>query len=55
MCGVENGISLYILHEAVFIILISNEYHQFRVWYKFVGMDSSREEYIGSIAKDIEV
>jgi len=27
MCKAENGISLYMLHEGVFIVLISNEYH----------------------------
>jgi len=27
MCGAENGISLYMVHEAVFIVLIPNKYH----------------------------
>ena len=55
MCGAENVIFLYMVYKAVFIIIISNEYHQFRVWCKFVGTNFIREEYIGSIAKDIEV
>ena len=55
MCGVENGISLYMMHKAVFTILISNKYHQFRVWYNFVGMNFNREKHVGFTAKDIEV
>ena len=53
--GAENSISLCMVHEAVFIVFIPNKYHQFRVWCKFVGMNFSRKEHIGSTAKDIEV
>ena len=52
ICGAENGIFLCMVYEIVSIILILNEYHQFRVWCKFVGTNFIREEYIGSIAKD---
>ena len=55
MYGAENSISLYMAYEVVSIILISNEYHQFRVWCEFVGTNFNRKEYIGSTAKDIEV
>ena len=55
MCGAENDISLYMVHKVVFIVLILNEYYQFRIWYKFVGIDFNREEHIGFTAKDMEV
>ena len=55
ICEAENNIFLYMAYEVVFIVLIPNEYHQFRVWYKFVSTDFNREEYIGSTAKDTEV
>jgi len=55
MCRVENSISLCMVSKVVFIILIPNEYHQFRVWYEFVGMNFNREEHIGSTDKDMEV
>ena len=55
MCRVENNISLYIVYKAIAIILIPNEYYQFRMWCKFVGMNFTREEHIGSTAKDTEV
>jgi len=38
MCRAENNISLYIVYETIAIILISNEYHQFRTWHKFIDM-----------------
>ena len=53
MCGVKNGISM--VHEVVSIVLISNEYHQFRVWCKFVCMNFNRKEHISSTAKDTKV
>jgi len=31
MCEAENGSFLYIAYEVVSIVLIPNEYHQFRV------------------------
>ena len=55
MCGAKNGIFLYISYKAVSIVLISNEYHQFRVWCKFVSINFSGEKHIGSTAKDMEV
>jgi len=55
MYRVENNISLYIVYKAVSIVLIPNEYHQFRIWYKFISMNFNREKHIGSIAKDMEV
>jgi len=30
ICGAENDIFLYIVYKAIFIVLISNEYYQFR-------------------------
>ena len=45
MCKAENGIFLCMLCEAVSIVLILNEYHQFRVWCKFVGTSFSREKH----------
>jgi len=47
MCRVENSISLYMSHKVVSIVFISNEYHQFRVWCKFVSMNFNREKHIG--------
>ena len=55
MYGVENGIFLYMAHKAVSIVLVPNEYHQFRVWYEFVGTNFNREEHISFIARDTEV
>ena len=55
MCGAENGISLCMAYKVVSIVLISNKYHQFRVWCEFVRMNFNRKEYIGSTAKDTEV
>ena len=50
--GVENSIFLYIVYEVVSIVLIPNEYYQFRVWCEFVGTNFNRKKYIGSTAKD---
>jgi len=55
MCAVGNDIYFCIVHKAIPIVFIPNEYYQFRTWYKFVGMNFTREEHIGSIAKDTEV
>ena len=55
ICRAENDISLCIVYKVITIILISNNYHQFRIWHKFVGTNFSREEYIGFIDKDKEV
>ena len=55
MYGAENGIFLCIVYKAIFIVLIPNEYHQFRVWYKFVGTNFNRKKYIGFTAKDTKV
>jgi len=55
ICGAENSISLCMAYKMVSIVLISNKYHQFRVWCEFVRMNFNREEHIGSIAKDMEV
>ena len=56
MCKREkNSISLYMVHKMVSIILISNKYHQFRVWCEFVGTNFNRKKHIGFIAKGIEV
>ena len=43
------------VHKIVSIILISNKYHQFRVWCEFVGTNFNKKKHIGFIAKDIEV
>jgi len=55
MCGAENNIFLYMVHKTISIVLIPNEYHQFRMLYKFVGISFTREEYIGFTAKDMKV
>jgi len=55
MCGAENDIFLYMVYRAIIIILISNEYYQFRIWHNFVGINFTGEKHIGFIAKDIEV
>ena len=52
MYEVENDISLYIVYKVITIILISNEYYQFRTWY---NTNITGEKYMDSIAKDIEV
>jgi len=31
MCGVENDISLCMMHKAIPIVLILNKYYQFRI------------------------
>ena len=55
MCRAENDIFLHIACKAIPIILISNEYYQFRMWYKLIGMKFTGEKHISSIAKDTEV
>ena len=55
MYGVKNDISLCMPHEVISIILICNKYYQFRVWYKFLSINFSREEHISSTAKDMKV
>jgi len=55
MCGAKNNISLYMVYKEITIILVPDEYYQFRMWHNFVGMNFTGEKYIGSIAKDIEV
>ena len=55
ICGAENDISLCMAHKAITIVLIPNEYYQFRMQYKFIGMNFTREKHIGSTAKDMEV
>jgi len=52
---VKNNISLYIVHKVITITLIPNEYHQFRMWHKFISMNFTKEKHIGSIVKDTEV
>ena len=46
MCRAENNISLYIVYKAIAIILIPNEYHQFRTWHKFINVKFVREKHI---------
>ena len=55
ICGTENDIFLYMVHKAITIILMSNEYHQFRMWCKFISTNFTGEKYIGFTAKDMEV
>jgi len=55
MCGVGNDIFLYMVYKVIPIILISNEYHQFRMGQKFISINFTREEHIGFTAKDMEV
>jgi len=55
MYRAENGIFLCMAHKTVSIVLIPNEYHQFRVWCEFVGINFNRGEHIGSTVKDTEV
>ena len=55
MYEAKNGISLCVAHKMASIVLILNEYYQFRVWCKFVSMNFNREEHIGSTVEDTEV
>ena len=55
MCKVENDISLCIVHKVITIIPILNEYYQFGMLHKFVGINFTGEKHIGLIDKDIEV
>ena len=55
ICGVENNISLCIVHKVITIILILNEYYQFRMWHEFIGTDFIGKKYIYFIAKDMKV
>ena len=55
MCGAENNIFLYIAQKTVTIVLIPDEYHQFRTWYKFIGINFTEKKHIGFIAKNTEV
>ena len=43
------------VHKAITIILMSNEYHQFRMWCKFISTNFTGEKHIGFTAKDMEV
>ena len=43
MCRVENDISLHMVYKVIPIVLVSNEYHQFRMWHKFFGTNFIRE------------
>ena len=51
----EKSPLLKIAYKAVLIVLIPNEYYQFRVWSKLNGTNFNSEEYIGSIAKNTGV
>jgi len=58
----ENDIFLYMAHKVITIVFISNEYYhisneyyQFRMQYKFINTNFTREKHIGSTAKDMEV
>ena len=55
MCGAKNDISLYIVYKTITIILIPDEYYQFRMQHNFVNMNFTGEKHISSIAKDMEV
>ena len=55
MCRVENDVFLSMAHKMISIVLISNEYYQFRIWYKFVSTNFTRKKHIGSTVKDMEV
>ena len=51
----EKSPLLKIAYKAVLIVLIPNEYYQFRVWSKLNGTNFNSEEYIGPIAKNTGV
>ena len=51
----EYNISLCMAHEPIAIILIPNEYHQFRAWRKFICSNFIEEIHICSTTKDMEV
>ena len=42
-------------HKAMPIVLIFNEYHQFRIWHKFISTNFTEKKQIDSTAKDMEV
>ena len=46
ICGVENNIFLCIVYKVITIILILNEYHQFRIQCKFIGTNFIGEKHI---------
>jgi len=51
----DNNISLYIAHNTITIILISNKDHQFRIWPKFIGINFIGKKYICYTTKDIKM
>ena len=55
ICGMENNISLYMTYKVITIILISNEYYQFRTQCKFIGTNFIEKVYICFIIKDMEI
>ena len=55
MCGTENNISLYMVHKVITIILISDEYYQFRIGHNSIGMNLIKEIHIYFTTKDIEI
>ena len=55
MYGTENNIFLYIVHRAITIVLIPNDYHQFRTWHKFISVNFIEKIHICFITKDMEM
>jgi len=55
--GFSGDLKCLIFHSVVLtitIIIILNKYHQFRMQYKFISMNFTREKHIGFTAKNIE-
>ena len=43
------------VYKAITIVLIPNEYHQFRMWCKLISTNFTGEKHIDFTAKDMEV
>ena len=54
-CVEQKMIFPCIWHIKQYSLFIPNEYHQFRIWHKFVGTNFTREKHIDCIAKDTKV
>ena len=54
ICKAENNISLCMVYKVITIVIISDEYHQFRAQHKFIGTKFGGKKYICSKTKDIE-
>ena len=55
--GFPGDLKCLIFHSVdltITIIIILNKYHQFRMQYKFISMNFTREKHIGFTAKNIK-